>query len=200
MTYTIDQFGPSDLLTSKKFAIRRVQVDVGNTGFFDAREFRFFRELSIPAGQSLWTRITVDSGADGFIVRSQAIEAEEGTLRFRVWSDTSLTNPPVFSPPDGLTSNVLPNNTLPSAPAYTRTTVFENGGDADPVFNGDAILLDILRSRSSGSTSKATSNYIQAGGERGVGPGTYWLQFESIGNSDVTGLYNLIFEERLGQG
>jgi len=200
VTYTIDQFGPSDLLTSKKFAIRRVQVDVGNTGFFDGREFRFFRELDIPAGTSLWTRITVDSGSDGFIVRSQTIEAEEGTLRFRVWTDTALTTPPTFSAPDGLTSNVLPNNTLPSAPAYTRTTVFENGGDADPVFNGDPVLLDILRSRSSGSTSKATSNYIQAGGERGVGPGTYWLQFESLGNADVTGLYNLIFEERIGQG
>lgn len=200
MTYTVDQFGPSDLLTSKKFEIRRVQVDPANTGFFDGREFRFFRELSIPAGTSLWTRITVDSGGDGIIARSQTIEAEEGTLRFRVWTDTSLTTPPTFSAPDGLASNILRNNTLPSAPAHTRTTVFENGGDADPVFNGDPVLLDILRSRSSGSTSKATSNYIQAGGERGIGPGTYWLQFEALGNADVTGLYNLIFEERLGQG
>lgn len=200
MSYTVDQFGPSDLLTSKKFAVRRVQVDPANTGFFDGREFRYFRELDIPSGTSLWTRVTVDSGQDGFIIRSQSIEAEEGTLRFRVWKDTSLTNPPTFSEPDGVTSNVLPNNTLPSAPDYTRTAVFENGGDADPNFDGDPEVIDILRSRSSGSTSKATSNYIQAGGERGAGPGTYWLQFEAIGNSDVTGLYNLIFEERTGQG
>ena len=200
MTYTVDQFGPSDLLTSKKFAVRRVQVDPANTGFFDGREFRFFRELDIPAGTSLWTRVTVDTGQDGFIIRNQTIEAEEGTLRLRVWKDTSLTNPPAFSEPDGVTSNVLPNNTLPSVPDYTRTAVFENGGDADPNFDGDPEVVDILRSRSSGSTSKATSNYIQAGGERGVGPGKYWLQFEAIGNSDVTGLYNLIFEERIGQG
>jgi len=200
MTYTVDQFGPSDLLTSDRFAVRRVQVDPANTGFFDGREFRFFRELDIPAGTSLWTRITVPSGEDGIIVRNQTVEAEAGTLRFRVWTDTGLTTPPTFSEPDGLTSNVLPNNTLPSAPAHTRATVFENGGDADPVFDGDPVLLDILRSRSSGSTSKATSNYIQAGGERGIGPGTYWLQFEALGNADVTALYNLIFEERLGQG
>jgi len=200
VTYSINQFGPSDLLTSKKFAIRRLQVDPGNTGFFDGREFRFFRELDIPSNTSLWTRVIIDSGNDGIIIRSQSIEIEEGRIRFRVWSDSALTNPPTWSAPDGVTSNVLLNNALPSAPAYTRTAVFENGGDAEPTFDGAPEVVDILRARSSGSNAQASSIYTQAGGERGVGPGTYWLQFESMSNSDVTGVYNLIFEERLGQG
>lgn len=200
MSYSINNFGPSDILTSNKYAIRRLQVDQGNTGFFDGREFYFFREIEMSAGESLWTRITVNSSQDGLIIRSQNIECEEGTLRFRVWTDTSLTNPPTFSSPDGITSNVLPANTLPTAPSYTRKTVIENGGDADADFDGSASVLEVLRAKTEGNGRKATSSYTQVGGERGVGPGTYWLQFEALGNSDVVGLYNLIFEERLGQG
>jgi len=200
VTYTVDQFGPSDILTSKKFAIRRVQVDVGNTGFFDGREFRFFRELTIPAGESLWTKVVVNSGSNGIIVRNQAIEIEEGRIRFRVWNNNNLLNPPTFSDPDGITSNLLPNNTLPSAPAYTRQTTFQNGGDADAVFDGDPEVIDVIKARSSGSSAQASSNELSGFGERGAAPGTYWLQFESIGNSDVSALYNITFEERLGQG
>ena len=48
MTWTVPDFGPSDLLTSEREKYRRVRVDVGQTGFFDGREFRTFKEISIP--------------------------------------------------------------------------------------------------------------------------------------------------------
>lgn len=37
MTYTVQDFGPSDLLTSNRYKYRRVRVDVGQTGFFEGR-------------------------------------------------------------------------------------------------------------------------------------------------------------------
>jgi len=200
VTYTVDQFGPNDLLTSKKIAIRRVQVDPGNTGFFDGREVRFFRELNIPAGESVWTRFIIDSNEDGIIVRNQSIELDAGYVRFRVWTDTALTTPPTWEAPDGLTSNLLPNNTLPTAPAWTIKTTVENGGNADPTFTETPQVIDMLRARSSGATAQASSAYLSATGERGAGPGTFFLQFENLGNSTATGLYNIIFEERIGQG
>jgi hypothetical protein len=50
MTYSIDQFGPSDLLSSKKEGPRRIKYEVGKTSFFESREFRVFKEFDIPAG------------------------------------------------------------------------------------------------------------------------------------------------------
>lgn len=39
MSYTIPDFGPPDLLTSERLGTRRLRVDVGQTGFFERREF-----------------------------------------------------------------------------------------------------------------------------------------------------------------
>ena len=44
MVFTIPDFGPSDLLTSGREGTRRVRVDVAQTGFFEARERRSFKE------------------------------------------------------------------------------------------------------------------------------------------------------------
>lgn len=37
MTYTIPDFGPSDLLTSSREGTRRLRVDVAQAGFFEGR-------------------------------------------------------------------------------------------------------------------------------------------------------------------
>ena len=194
-TANIEGFGPGDLLTSPKYFVRRVQVDVGNTGFFGGREFRFFRELTIPSNQSRWTRVTVVD--DGIILRLQKLTVDAGAIRFRAWRDTNpagLTLSVPASPDSGLFSN----NNLPSVPAYTGKTVVENAPEnADPV---GGIVAESIRVRSSGSTAQASTVGQSVIGERGIGPGKYWLEFENITNSESIGVYDLIFEERLGQG
>jgi len=53
MSYKIDGFGPSDLLSSTKDGARRVKVDVGSTGFFEARTFRISYEFSTENGNEI---------------------------------------------------------------------------------------------------------------------------------------------------
>jgi hypothetical protein len=67
---------PQSLQTSNKTGIARVQVDVGNTGFFDNREVRFFREMTIPTGESRWSRVTVDGLGFGIILRLQKLTVD----------------------------------------------------------------------------------------------------------------------------
>lgn len=188
---------PPWILSSEKENIGRVQVDVGNTGFFDNREFRYFREMTIPTTESRWTRVTVDGSGDGIILRLQKLTVDAGAIRFRAWRDTSPAGL-TFAAPASPTSGVFANNNLPSAPAYTQNTVIENAAqDADPV---DGVVAEIIRVRSSGATAQSATVGASVIGERGIAPGVYYLQFENISNSSATCVYDLIFEERTGQG
>ena len=50
MTYTVPDFGPSDLITSAREGTRRVRVDVAQTGFFEARVVPLGRApITLPA-------------------------------------------------------------------------------------------------------------------------------------------------------
>lgn len=193
---SIENFGPSDLLTSPKFFVRRLQVDIGNTGFFDNREFRYFRELIIPAGESRWTRVTV-AGDDGMILRSQKLTVDGGAVRFRAWRDADPQGLTLVAPASP-NSGVFRNNGLPSAPAHTQTTVIEEA-DQDAV-TAVGTVAEVIRVRSSGATAQTSTVGQTVPGERGIAPGTYWLQFENISNGQASAVFELIFEERLGQG
>ena len=53
MSYKIDGFWPSDILSSTIEGTRRVKVDVGSTGFFEARTFRISYEFSTENGNEI---------------------------------------------------------------------------------------------------------------------------------------------------
>jgi hypothetical protein len=194
-TYTIPSFGPSDLLTSTREHIRRVQVDTGNTGFFDGREFRYFREVEIPANQSVWTRVTAD--AFGIILRLQTLTVEEGAVRFRAWRDATITGV-TFAAPASPTSGIFQNNGLPSAPARTRTTIIEEGGNHTAIVGG--VVSEVIRVRAPTSTAQRATFAESSQSERGVPGGVFYLQLENTANSTCTVVYSLQFEERIGQG
>lgn len=197
MVATIQDFGPSDLLTSPREGTRRVQVDQGSTGFFENREFRFFREMTIPTGESRWARVTVDTDGFGIILKLQRLSVDQGAIRFRAWRDTNplgLT----FAAPASPNSGLFGNNNLASAPAYEAQTIIENAPeDADPV---GGVVAESIRVRSAGATAQQASVGQSVVGERGIAPGVYYLQFENITNGSATGVYELIYEERTGRG
>lgn len=183
-----------DVLTSAKEKIRRLQVDVGNTGFFDGREFRYFREFSIPTGGSLFIRVTVPEL--GIILRLQSLTVDTGAVRFRAWRDATVTGA-TWTEPASPSSGIFANNNLPSAPEYTRLTVIEES--VVGTISGGAVA-EVKRVRSAGATAQRTSVGSQFQGERGIGAGSYILQLENLQNETSTGTYDLIFEERIGQG
>lgn len=193
---SIENFGPSDLLTSPRFGSRRLQVDQGSTGFFENREFRFFREVTIPAAESRWTRVIVEPGDFGIIIKLQRLAVDAGAIRFRAWRDTSPVGL-TFSAPASPLSGLFANNNLPSAPAWEPKTIIENAPeDAAPV-GGE--VAEIVRVRSAGATAQKSTVGQAVIGERGIGPGVYHLQFENITNDPATAVYELIYEERTGR-
>lgn len=79
---------PQSLQTSMIPGIARIQVDAGSTGFYDAREFRYFREFDIPTGVKWWIRVVVPE--KGIILKTQSITLGQGQIRFRAWRDLTI--------------------------------------------------------------------------------------------------------------
>ena len=185
--------------------LSRLQVDVGSTGFFDGREFRYFREFSIPTGQSIWIKVVVKD--DGIILKTQELSLVEGYVKFRAWRDVTLSGVTFVAPstpagaaddPSALVSGFFQQNNLPSAPPYTFKTEITQGGNHKTATGGTCSEAEPIRA------PNATAQQILVGfdtdDERGVAPGTYYLEVASIGNAAAVGRYKLKAEERTGEG
>ena len=188
--FTVPDFGPSDLLTSDKIGARRVQVDVGSTGFSLGQEYRFFFELDIPVGESRWVRVTAPIN---FILRAQNAAVDDGALRFRAWRDATDVGP--WAAPASPTSGWFNRNSVAQDKfGYVGQIVVEIGGDGAALEDGT--VSEIARIKSAGSTAHQATVSGSAGGERGVPAGTYYLQLENTGTGSLTGVYGFIIEER----
>lgn len=196
---------PPWIISSPKENIGRFQVDVGSTGFFDSREFRYFREFNIGVNTSHWIKVVVPS--DGIILKSQTITIDSGELRFRAWRD--LTISAAFTAPGtpadahtneaAVSSGIFVQNGLSSAPAYTRLTQITQSGAETSVSGG--ICSEVVRIRTSGATAQKVTVGVNTGDERGIPAGTYYLELHSLGTGGgAIGVYTLKFEERTGQG
>ena len=95
-------------------------------------------------------------------------------------------------------SGLFGANLLPSAPEWTPVTVIENGGTETSRIGGT--VSELHRVRSSGATAQRTTVGDTSTSERGVAPGVYHLEFESLDNAPCTVVYELRFEERTGRG
>jgi len=175
---------PHDVWTSSKEKYRRLRVDIGQTGFFEGREFRTFKELNIPVATSLVIKFTalVD-----FILFEQSLVIDAGSCRF-----TAITG----GTEGGTFSEVLPvigKNRLTARPTpyYTAQNSLTAGG----TITGGTIV-EVVRV----VTANATAQQQTVGGSqdsaRGLPAGTYYLKIENIGTGSVTGVYSLAWEER----
>lgn len=196
---------PPWILSSQKENIGRFQVDVGNTGFFDGREFRYFREFDVPVNTSHWIKVVVP--ADGIILRTQSITLGSGQLRFRAWRNLTIDATFVApgTPADAhtndaaLTSGLFAQNGLPTAPPYVGLTQITQSGAEVSVSGGTC--SEVKRVRTSGATAQQISVGISTADERGIPAGTYYLELQALGTGgNAIGTYDLKYEERIGQG
>lgn len=195
----------NQLISSARYPVGRLQVDVGNTGFFDSREFRYFREFDIPVNTSWWIKVVVPPA--GILLRTQSIELGSGQLRFRAWRDLTISATFVApsTPADAhtndasLCSGLFAQNNLPIAPDFTRLTEITQSLAETSVSGG--ICSEVKRLRTAGATAQQISVGVNTSDERGIGEGTYYLELQSLGTGgSAQGTYNLKFEERIGQG
>ena len=171
----------ADAWTSDKPGIRRLRVDLGQTGFFEGREFRTFYEYSVPSGQSVYLRATVPLN---IILFSTSLTLDAGKLRMSLIAGG--TEGGTWSP-----VAVFPKNNMTDRPAYTGQVQIESGGT-----HSGGVLLDVVRLLSETAGNRSSTVGGQVSDERGVGPGVYYYRLENIDGQTANGVFSAFWEER----
>lgn len=175
---------PTDIYTSTKEGFRRVRIDIGQTGFFEGREFRTFKEFSIPTGQTYVVKVVVPINA---ILFSQGVELDAGSIRI-----TNATG----GTPGGTFSETLPvigknNMSTRPTPFYVPQIVFTAGGTHTGGF-----IFDVHRVVTSQASSQEFTVGAVTADERGIAAATYYVRYENIGIGTATGTFFFFWEER----
>lgn len=164
--------------------VSRLRVDSGQTGFFDGREFRTFKELSIPNGTTYVIRAVVPIN---IVLFGLELTLDNGQVRLGTYADGTAGG--TFSEQLPL----IPANSMSekTQPAYTPKVVLSAGGT-----HTGGIELDVIRVKVENSTGAAASVGNVAQDERGVGAGTYFFRIQNIGTGVVEGTFKARWEER----
>lgn len=171
----------ADAWTSDEPGLRRLRVDVAQTGFFEGREFRTFYEYSVPTGQSVYLRATVPLN---IILFATSLTLDAGKLRMTLHAGGTESG--TWSP-----VAVLPKNNMTGRPAYTGQVQIESGGT-----HSGGVLLDVVRLLSETVGNRAATVGGQVADERGVGPGVYYYRLENIDGQTANGVFSAFWEER----
>lgn len=177
MNYTPN--GAIRRVTGSSEATARLPVDVGQTGFFERREFRISEEISIANGANLVYRL---ESPVNFILWEQSYQCDENLLKFEA----------IIGGTEGGTFTPVPiwgKNRMSEQPAYTVVITLSKGGT---VTGGQ--VAEVLRMKA-GSGNQRSSVGGGVGTERGLPAGVYLLKF-SAPAGDVTGTISLVWEER----
>lgn len=181
-----------DIVTSGEEGFRRLQVDQGQTGFFEAREFRMIKKIEFTGtGQTRTFKFT--SNVD-FILFEQQISVSSGSFEFYAWRDDNINElTPFTTPVNFINKNISSEYRDYNGGRYQSQVIIEKGGTIDVI--DEDLFADYADMR----TSNATSQRITVGGpqntQRYLAAGTYYLQFVSL-NNEVKGVYQIGWEER----
>ncbi len=183
MSYTIDQFGPSDLLSSKKLETRRIKVSEGDTCFYEGRQFYTFKEFDIPNNSSETIKVVAQGDT---IVQQFGASLLIGGLRIELV--VGGTEQSAFT---GSLPTLQANNTS-IAPDRDATVSFDNGGDHTGGDVVDLILMDAGSDRGNRqpTQSNATEDLLL-----GFAAGTFYIRLTNTGNEDCQGVFRARWEE-----
>ncbi len=188
ITETITPFGvvdlSSDMYTGDAEGFRRIRVDSAQTSFFEGREGRLFKELSIPTGGTYVMKVVV---AVNTILYKVDMVLSTGTVRLT--TKVGGTEGGTFTP---LSSVFLKNNmTSRRQPYYTLRNQISEGGT-----HSAGTTLDVVVVATAGSTAQKTTVGSSPFDERGVAPGTYYFVFTNSANETANGVFHCWWEER----
>lgn len=159
----------------------RVRVDPSQTGFWEGRMFRVFHEFNIATGQSQWLRFIAPLDV---IIHARPIIVAAGNLRFALSTGGSESG--VWTAKASVPMNSMSNR---PSPVYTAQVLASTGGAVTGGTERDVVVLET-------GDNKATSAQAAAE-ETGLGANTYYAELRNTGNSNVRGVYQVIWEEWL---
>ncbi len=163
---------------------RRLRVEDGSTAFFAGNEFRTFRELDIPTGNTVVIQVVVSVN---IILTGIELTLESGQVR---------AASAVGGTPGGSFSEVMPilaRNTMTDRPTplYTSQVVFTAGGT-----HTGGTELDVVRLKVETASAAAASVGNREQDARGLGPNTFYIRIASTGVGAATGTFNARWQER----
>jgi hypothetical protein len=178
--------------TDKRCGFERLRVDVAQTGFFEGREFRTFKELNIAPGATYVIKGVVPIN---IILMALAVNIDSGWLR--VGSYAGGTEGGSFSE----TLPVIPANSMDLGvnrrqsqghQAYVPQVIVTAGGT-----HTGGTEIDVLRIKVNSVSAQAATVGQDADSVRGVAPTTYYLRLLNLSGTDaVTGVMTSRWEER----
>jgi hypothetical protein len=175
---------PHDMYTGNAEGFRRIRVDSAQTSFFEGREGRMFKELSLASGATYVIKVVV--AVDTVLYKVDLVlDAGAITLRTKVGGTEGGT----FT---ALPSVFLKNNmTTRRQPYYVlRNQLFEGGTHTG------GTTLDVVKVATAGATAQKTTVGSSPFDERGVSANTYYFVFTNTSNETSTGVFHCWWEER----
>lgn len=171
--------------TGKTAQENRLPVDVGQTGFFEGREFRTFRRLNIPTGQTRVFRVVVPLN---IILTRLQVELIGGQVELI----TLLGGTP--SGTFDTTLPVIPANTMTEVPdPHTPEVVITTGATAAHTGGTE---LDVVMIKTADNSNFAAA--VEGGNlARGVAADTYFIKVVNTdGAASAVGVLRARWEER----
>lgn len=173
---------PRDMVTSDAIGLRRLRVDVAQTGFWEGREFRLNQPIDVSGGDFV---VKVVSPID-FVLQLQKLVSEDGKVEMRAYRSSDGVEGSVFSASPYYSNN----NQMSDTPVYTGQVQVLTGGTFTPT-DVDS-QREIIVAKAATATAQTQSVGGSAAKERGLPADTYYLVFTGGG----VGIYDLILEER----
>jgi hypothetical protein len=175
---------PHDLYTSDREHFRRLRVDPGQTGFFEGREFRTFKEFSIPTATPYIIKFV--SPID-FILWQQHLFVDSESVKLSII---------IGGTEGGTFSDVLPligKNRMSTrkTPFYEPVVSITGGG----TLTGGTVV-EVVRVLTAGAGGQRTTVGASQSDERGLPAGTYYVKLENYTSGTSTGTYSIVWEER----
>ncbi len=170
----------------------RVRVDVAQTGFFEGREFRTFKELNIAAAQSYIVKAVVPLN---IILMNLTATIDGGWLRIGTYFGGSEGG--VFSetlPVIGANNMALGINRRRnySGIAYAAQVALTAGGT-----HTGGLELDVIRIKAAGNSNQGSSVGVDSDSSRGIAANTYYFRLLNLSATDaITGIFSARWEER----
>ena len=166
----------------------RIQVDVGSTGFFEARTFRISYEFSeensneIATSASRWIRVTAPVD---FLLQTQNVEIDEGAIRIRIFRAGVESGT--------WTSVNVADTNLVNAAGYVGQVTIDDGGSVNTT---GIAATETIRARVAGATAQRSTVAAMLTGERFIKIGVYYIQIQNIASGALQGVFTLAWEER----
>ena len=171
------------IATSREKNFARIPVDVGQTSFFEGREFRFIRSITSPTVLRFVAPVE-------FILSFQSFGITDGEYEFFSYRDDNVTPSGTWVNLPAFNKNTSTTRRLFDGSFYTRQCEVQSGGAI--VVTDTSLYSDYAHLKSATASGQRQSIASQSVQGRYLAPGTYYLQFTGISEAS----YNIEWEER----